>query len=153
MSNIDYQEEWYDEVCEDMKPLIDKHWDEIALHKDKIKLNPDWEMYEALNKIDRLRIFTAREGEELVGYFIVLIHKHMHYQDHIYALNDIIYIKPEKRGSTLAYRLIKYVEKELKDSGVSVLMVNMKTHAPFDRLMEGCGFSNVERVYSKYIGE
>lgn len=153
MSKVVYQEEFYGEVVEDIKPLIAKHWEEIALHKDKIQLNPDWEVYEALNNIDRLRIYTARLDGELIGYFIVLLHKHMHYTDHVYALNDIIYIKPEKRGSTLAYRLIKYVEKELVDSGVSVLMINMKTHAPFDSLLEGCGFKNVERVYSKYIGE
>ena len=153
MSNISYQEEWYDEVVEDIKPLIEDHWEEIALNKEKIKLNPDWEMYEALNSIDRLRIFTVRDEGKLIGYYIVIINKHLHYTDHVFAMNDLIYIDDAYRGRTVAYRLIKFVEKELKESSVSVMMINMKVHSPFDRLLEGCGFTYTERMYSKFIGE
>lgn len=153
MSDIVYQEEWFDEVVEDIKPLIENHWEEIALNKEKIKLNPDWEIYEALNDIDRLRIFTVRDDGRLVGYNILIINKHLHYKDHVFAVNDLIFIDEAYRGRTVAYRLIKYVEKMLKESGVSVMVMNMKVKSPFDKLLEGCGFTYVERIYSKYIGE
>ena len=34
---------------EDIKPLLEKHWEEVALHQGKIKLNPDWKEYARLD--------------------------------------------------------------------------------------------------------
>lgn len=150
---ITYQEESYEQVVEEIQPLIFAHWEEIASCKDKIKLNPDFNMYKILNDAGVLRIFTVRDVGRLVGYFIVICQPHLHYSDHVYAMNDIIYIDPEYRGTTIAFKLLRSVEKRLKKDGVSVLMINMKVHAPFDRLLEKLQFSNTERVYSKYIGD
>lgn len=148
-----YKEESYEEVVNDIMPLYEKHWEEIALNQDKIKLNPDLEKYQTLNAMGILRIFTARDNGKLVGYFLVMVTPHIHYKDHSFAVNDIIYVHPDCRGGTVAYRLIRFVEKQLKADGVSVLIINMKIHSPFDRLLEGLQFSNTERLYSKYIGE
>jgi hypothetical protein len=30
-------------VKEDIKPLIEKHWEMVALNQGKIKLNPNWQ--------------------------------------------------------------------------------------------------------------
>jgi GNAT superfamily N-acetyltransferase len=150
---ITYQEELYDAVVDEIQPLIHAHWEEIASAKDKIKLNPDYSMYKSLNDARVLRIFTVRNEGKLIGYFIVICNPHMHYSDHVYAMNDIIYIDPEYRGSTIAFKLLRSVEKRLKQDGVSVLMINMKVHAPFDRLLEKLEFKNTERVYTKYIGD
>ena len=148
-----FAEEMYDEVIDEIAPLFEQHWEEIALNKDKIKLSPDLSKYKALNDLGILRIFTARNEGLLVGYFVVIAQPHLHYQEHTFAMNDIIYIHPDYRGSTVAYRMIKYVEKVLKKDGVSVLMINMKVFAPFDNLLEKLQFTNTERVHSKYIGD
>jgi len=148
-----YQEESYAQVVDEIQPLIKSHWKEIASCKDKIKLNPNFNMYKTMNELGILRIFTVRDFGKLVGYFIVMCQPHLHYSDHVYAMNDIIYIDPEYRGSTIAFKLLRSVEKRLKKDGVSVLMINMKVYAPFDRLLEKLNFENTERVYSKYIGD
>lgn len=150
---ITYQEELYNDVVDEIQPLITQHWLEIANNKDRIVLNPDYEKYKLLNQAGILKIFTVRDFGRLIGYFIVICQQHMHYSDHVYAMNDIIYIDPDYRGSTIAYKLLRSVEKRLKQDGVSVLMINMKVHAPFDRLLESLKFSNTERVYTKYIGD
>lgn len=153
MRKIKYAQESALEVIEEMDILTEKHWEEIAVNKDKIALNPDYEKYVALEDAGVLKIYTVRDNGQLVGYFLVMVTPHLHYQDHVFAMNDIIYVDPTYRGSTIAYRLIKFAEQQLKAEGVSVLMINMKVHAPFDRLLEGLGFSNTERVYTKFIGE
>ena len=148
-----YQEEKYGQVRSEIEVLFKEHWQEIALNQDKIKLNPDFDTYKTLNDAGILRIFTARQDGLLVGYFLVMVTPHIHYKDHSFAMNDIIYVHPKWRGATVAYRMIKHVENALKEDGVSVLIINMKTHSPFDRLLEGLKFTNTERLYSKYIGE
>lgn len=148
-----FQEEDFFTVKEEVDELFYKHWEEIAVNKDKIKLNPDWSFYETLYQSGNLGVYTARHEDKLVGYFVVVARHHPHYKDHIFAANDIIYIDPDYRKGLAGYYLIKYVEKNLKERGVSVLTINTKVHKPFDAVLQRLGFENVERLYSKYIGE
>jgi GNAT superfamily N-acetyltransferase len=150
---IKYQQEFLDTCEKDCQELIRLHWEEIAVNKDKIKLNPDWDTYHTLENSGKLRIFTARVKEELVGYFVVITGSNLHYKDHVFAVNDILYLKKEYRKGRTGIKLIKFAEKYLRDDGVSVLNINTKVHKPFDVLMEHMGFGLIERVYSKYIGD
>jgi GNAT superfamily N-acetyltransferase len=149
---IKYQQEFLYSVEDDAKPLLESHWQEIAVNKDKIKLNPDWDTYRSLEEQGKLKIFTAREDGSLVGYFVVVVTANIHYKDHLFASNDIIYLAPDYRKGFTGIRLIKFAEKCLKEDGVSVLTINTKVHKPFDSVLERLNFNLIERVYSKYIG-
>lgn len=149
---LKYQQEFLSQVKDECKYLIQLHWDEIALHKDVIRLNPDWEAYQNLEDNHKLRVFTARDEGKLVGYFVVLVGTNLHYKDHLFANNDIIYLHGDYRKGFAGVRLIKFAEKCLKDDGVSVLTINTKVHQPFDKLLDRLGFNEIERVYSKYLG-
>tara|TARA_R110000796_G_C14558582_1_gene434591 strand:- start:2865 stop:3323 length:459 start_codon:yes stop_codon:yes gene_type:complete len=148
---IKYQQEFLVQAQEDAKSLIELHWEEIALNKDYIKLNPDWEAYATLESLGKLKIFTARADDTLVGYFVVIINNHIHYKDHVFAANDIIYLHKDYRKGFAGVKLIKFAEKALKEDGVSVLAINTKVHQPFDGVLEFLGFSLTERMYSKYL--
>ena len=150
---VNYQQEFLTSVVDDIKPLIKSHWDEIALNQDRIKLNPDWDAYQNFEDQDRLRIFTSRDKDELVGYFVVIIGVNIHYKDHLFASNDIIYLSPNHRKGFTGIRLIKLAEKCLREDGISVLTINTKVHQPFDKLMDFLKFNKIERVYSKYVGD
>lgn len=150
---ITYQQEFLETCRKEAETLIQEHWEEIALNKDNIKLNPDWESYEALEFSDKLKIFTAREDGQLIGYFVVFVNRHIHYKDHLFAVNDILFLRECKRKGLIGAKLIKFAEVCLKEDGVSVLNINTKIHKPFDPLMDRLGFNLIERVYSKYLGE
>ena len=145
--------EAYSDIKNDLEEITRIHWEEVALNKDKIKLNPDWARYEALEKEGRLGIYTARCEGELVGYFWVLADYSLHYKDHMFAANDAIYLKKEFRKGLAGLKLIKYAEEDLKSRGISVLVINTKVHAPFDKLMERMKYNLIERVYTKYLKE
>jgi GNAT superfamily N-acetyltransferase len=150
---IKYQQEFLSQVQSDIKPLLELHWKEIALNQDKIKLNPDWDAYHNLELTGNLKIFTARSGEELVGYFVVMLNNNIHYKDHVFASNDVIYLHKDYRKGFAGIRLIKFAEKCLKEDGVSVLLINTKSHKPFDKVLERLKFKPIERVFSKFIGD
>ncbi len=100
-----------------------------------------------------LLFITVRDEEgELVGYNINFIHHHPHYSEHIYAVNDIIFLLPEHRHGLIAKELLDYTEQILKHIGVSVVTLHMKPTHPFKTLAEHAGFKQQEYVYSKYIG-
>lgn len=140
-------------VKKDILPLIEEHWELVALNKGSIKLNPDWEQYAALDSSGILKIFTARDNNKLVGYFILLVNNSLHYKDHVFAVCDIIFVTPEARKGATGYKLLKYAENWCVDNNVSLLNINTKVHMPFDSLLEKTGFKLIERLYSKYLGE
>ena len=151
---ITYQQEFLSSSeGKDREKLLNAHWEEVALNKDKIKLNPDYDRYYELEELGILKIFTVRDSGSLVGYFACFVMPHLHYKDHYFATNDVIYISPEHRRGFTALKLIKFAEGCLKEDGVSVLVVNTKSHKPFHKLMEFLKFSPSETLYSKYIGD
>jgi len=151
---MQYKQEFLDTVQKDIKPLLEKHWSEIALNQDKIKLNPDWGAYNTLERDGKLKIFTARDDEgNLVGYFVVIVGRHIHYKDHLFANNDILFLAKEYRKGFTGIKLVKFAEKCLKEDGVSVLTINTKVHQPFDKMLDFLKFNKIERIYSKYIGQ
>lgn len=151
--SIKYQQEFLSSCEKDCQDLIKQHWEEIALNKDHIKLNPDWESYHSLEESGILKIFTARDNQTLIGYFVVTVSRSLHYKDHIFANNDIFYLDESYRKGFTGIKLMKFAEKCLKEDGVSLLNVNTKIHKPFDTLMTFLGYKNIERVYSKYLGD
>lgn len=148
-NKIEFAHESLTQVKQEIKPLLEQHWKEIAINQEHIKLNPDWKQYARLDSINALRVYTARSGKRLVGYFVVIISKNLHYQDHLFAANDVIFLAKTHRKGTTGIRLIKYAEEQLKAEGISVMVVNTKAHQPFDKILERQGFELTERVYSK----
>ena len=148
---ITYQQESLVTTKEDARPLLEKHWEEIALNKDTIKLNPDWDAYADLEDAGILKIFTARLDGKLIGYFVTFVRSHIHYKDHLFAYNDILYLDKDYRKGFTGAKLMKFAEKCLKDDGVSVLVVNTKRHKPFDVLLKWLGYKHIENIYSKVL--
>jgi|TARA_R110000744_G_scaffold152542_1_gene266659 GNAT superfamily N-acetyltransferase len=140
-------------IKEEIKPLLEKHWELVALNQGSIKLNPNWQEYARLDAAGILKIFTARSEGELVGYFVLMTSKSIHYQDHFFAINDVLFVLPDSRAGATGYKLVKFAENHCKENGVSLLMINTKVHIPFDNLMVGMGFDLIERIYSKFLGK
>ena len=148
---VRYQQEFLASVYIEIQQLLDLHWQDIALNQDKIKLNPDWDRYEEAEKRDELKIFTARQDEKLVGYFVCLVQVSLHYKDHKFAHNDVLYLHPDYRKGLAGWRLMKFAQNCLSEDDVSLLMVNTKIHKPFDVLLKRLGYNHVENVYSKVL--
>lgn len=154
MFNLTYQKENFSDIKYELQPLLEKHWEEVAIYKDKVPYAPDWERYHNLESSGQLHIVTVRDAGELVGYYVSIISQGLHYRFTKYAINDIVLIKPEYRNARVGVDLFKYTERLLKEQeGVAVMTVHMKTFLPFDSLCEGLGFDYAERLYTKFIGD
>lgn len=137
---------------EEMRPLLERHWNEVAGHKDKIPLNPDFDRYKELANMDALCCTTMRSDGELVGYFICFVVPHIHYKEHPMAFNDAIFILPEyRRGLTPVISMLKSAEKELRRRGVSKIVINTKLTNDFGPVLRRVGFVAFETVYEKML--
>jgi len=151
--DVAYAVETLDECLVEMKPLLAKQWEEMALNKDRVAFSPDYDLYYKIEGAGGLHMVTARKGGTLVGYYVAFVSKHPHHKEHLFATNDFVFVEPSCRKGYAGVGLFKYAEKSLAELGVSVVVINTKAHAPFDNLCEYLGYSSEERLYSKYIGK
>lgn len=149
---IEIKEEKLGDFLEEMKPLLLLHWEEVAAFKDSIVFDPNYDLYFEIEKAGGLHCVTVRDDGRLVGYFLSLVHQHLHYQGSKWAINDVLFIHPDHRHGSLAMDMFKFAESKLRDMGCDVMSIHMKTYARFDRLVERLGYENVEAIYAKQLG-
>lgn len=145
------RETWADCVDE-LRPMFVRHWEEIALQKDKVPLDPCYERYEEMDALGALNITTARLDGELVGYMIAVVSPHLHYNSTVMAFHDIYYMKPEHRRGWNGVRLFRAAEQNLKDAGAEQFFVGHKVGLDLGPIFKRLGYSHVETTYAKWIG-
>lgn len=150
---ITFQVEKLRDRLEEIKTLLPLHWEELALNKDKVPLDPQYDIY--LNREDHgeLLFLTARSSGELVGYFLGFVSPGLHYKTCLTCVTDIFYIHKNHRGGLIGAKMFKAVEKELRRRGVDRWFAGSKVKADASALFEFLKFEKVEIFYSKWLGE
>jgi GNAT superfamily N-acetyltransferase len=151
MSKIKYQQEFLSQFQNDAQGLIEKDWDEIAHNKELRKLDPDWAIYDFLEKQGQLYIFTCRDNLKLVGYFLVIITPNLHSKGDTLAVTDVIYLDKDYRSGLLGYKLFLFAESCVKEDGYKVLQVTTTEMNPIDPLMLRLGYAKVETKFEKVL--
>lgn len=147
---ITYQREKASDVLEEIQPLIHEHWLEITHYPD-ILLDPDYERYAQAENSGALRIYTVRDGV-LIGYGIFFVNTNAHYKASLQAVQDILFLLPEWRGSTVGFRLVKFCEEQLRGEGVQVVYHHVKNaHPMLGSLLAHQGYEPVETIYAKRL--
>jgi len=151
VKDVEFKVESLADVIGECADALHEHWDEIALDKDEVKLNPDWDGYKRISDSGNMVIVTARAGKRLVGYSVYFISKSLHYKDILQAESDIFWLDPKCRVGMIGIRLLRFSEKVLKDMGVFRIFSKVKLHKDVGAVFERMGYHPVERVYSKRL--
>ena len=150
---ITAQVEPYSKCLPELMECYDLHWEELALNKDKVPLDPQYDLYEARDDAGPLLLVTLRETGRLVGYFIGFIAPGFHYKTCLTLTMDIFWTHPDVRGGFSGVKLFRLVEKEAKRRGVHRMFYGSKMHKDASRLFEFLKMEPVEIYYSKWIGD
>lgn len=136
---------------EEVKPLLPIHWEELALDKGEVPLDPQYDIYLARDANGEVMTIPLREAGRLVGYFIGFLAPGLHYRTCLTLTLDIFYILPEHRGSGGGFVLFEAVEREAKRRGVQRMFVGSKLHKDASWLFQRLGYVEVERYYSAWL--
>ena len=139
------------QVRKEIEPLLLAHYDEIALHKESIKLDVDWGKYEGLERNNALRVFTARDEGRLIGYSVFFLVWHPHYKSSLFAQNDVLYLSPEHRKGTAGIRLIDFSELRLRADGVLKVIWHVKCENDWSPILERKGYRKEEVIMAKVL--
>lgn len=136
----------------DFKAMFGGHYEELALDKDHVPLDPQYEIYFRRDALGEVIFVSLREDGQLIGYFVGFVAPGLHYRTCLTCTMDIFYIRPDRRGGASALKLFRTVERELKRRGVQRWFCGTKLHKDASRLFEAMKFKPVETYYSKWIG-
>lgn len=151
---ITYQVEKLEECLKGIEELLDAHFDEISTNKEKLGgQKMDVPAYVAMENNGALHILTARNGGEIVGYYVAFVTPHPHYAHSLTAFTDVYYIKPSERKGSVGIKLFKEAERTLKKRGVQRIFSGTKRHKDVGKLFEYLGWTETERLFVKWIGD
>lgn len=148
---ITYSVEKLADMLDEMKPLFNDHWEEIALFKDDVKLDPDYDKYLLMEKGGFIHVCTARDDGVLIGYFVSIITPHLHYKQSKTLASDIYFIKPDYRKGRTGIKLFQFAENEWRKEGVQVAYVGAKVSNDVTKVWERLGYKVVENKMGKLL--
>lgn len=144
-----FQRETLFDIIEEVGPLLESHYQECG--NPRVKLNPRWDQYAALERMGMYAVFTVRSELELAGYCAFFLSHHMQHADMLSASNDVIYMKPEHRRGMNAIRFIDFCEQELKALGAQAITYHVKTHIDWRPILHKRGYGDEEVAVVKLL--
>jgi hypothetical protein len=150
------------DCLEELKPLFDPHWRELALDQEKVPLDPQYPIYLQREAVGQVLCVVMREAGKIVAYFIGFVAPGLHYQTCLTLQMDIFWLHPDYRAEDsldqleahmLALELFQTVRDEAKRRGVQRWFAGSKLHKDASRVFEELGMIEVERYYSQWLGD
>lgn len=129
-----------------MVPLWQKHHAESNPYPD-IELNPNLPLYEAMDKMGTLRIYTARHDGRLAGYQVFFVNSHPHSRQSVQAMQDILFLDAEYRRGFAGYRFIRWCVEALKKEQIECIFQHIRSDHDFGLMLERMGYKRVDVVY------
>ena len=148
---IKYRQEFLDSVKTDSIGLIREHFAEVYPSRNVFDLDMDWDTYGTLQDLGRLRIFTARDGDKLIGYLWVVISPSLHAKGEQIPCEDGWFVSKGYRGRGVSKYLLSFGEKCLKEDGFKVLHMVASEDNNLDTVMDKCGYKKIETKFEKVI--
>ena len=151
MSIINFQvENWFD-CKEEIKQLLNLHWEEVANNEDCIFVKMDEEGYDELAKKNILHVITLRNNNKVIGYYGCFVKHHLHYKDSLTASTDVYYILPEFRKGYTGIKLFTFLENYLKSIGVQRVISSTKIKHDKSVIFKRLKWQETEKVYTKIL--
>lgn len=141
--SISYGTETYDQIIDELHPMLFEHWKELAVYKD-IPLAPDFDFYRDAARRGRIMIYTAREHDgTLIGYSIFAVHpSHPHYTGIAWAANDIIWLRPDYRRQGIGGAFQAFWDAKLTELGMTLVVIDTKvTHPELMYMLKAGGYT------------
>lgn len=131
--------------------LFKEHYDEIALNKQVMVLEPFVEKYLALEAQNEIFVLALHSGDEVIGYSVNFLFNHVHYAKLRVCSNDLLFVSKEHRNGRAGYMLIKETEKFAKQRDAQLMFWHAKPNTALEKLMPRLGYGYQDIIFSKEI--
>ncbi len=138
-----------EDVVHELIQFIKVHHDEAGTLTDG-EFAPNISRYLEMDRLGHMRIYTVRVEEKLVGYCVVYIFPHLHYSQTKWAQQDLLFIQKKYRG-VRSYRFIEWVDDQLRQEGVEVVLRSVTNGNDYSRLLKFQGYEENSVNYMRRL--
>lgn len=122
----------------------------ISMMMDMLHLEPQpvdisVQRYIELDNMGVLKPFLWLDGETVKGVALLFVSPSLRNQAIIDASTDVIWVKPEHRGSSSEF--VDGIRAHIKDMGVDYWYISSRDSAPIDGFLNKNNFEPLERLY------
>lgn len=149
MKEIIFQRERFSkELVDEIMPLTEEHFKEVS-HFEDVVPKANLGEYQILDVSDKLRIYTARNGE-LVGYAVFVVHDHPHYGVKA-ATQTLLYLMPHVRAGMTGLMFLRACDQKLKDDGVKLIYHASSEKKNITPLLKRIGYEKIEEMWGRRV--
>lgn len=140
------------QMWDDMQGLLVEHYSEIAQDKTHIPLAPNRARYEGLERDGKLLAIACRSPDgAMIGYSVFFINDHIHYDQTLFAINDVLFVTRSMRKTRAGMLLIDASEAQLKALGVKKIMWHIKPDYDWSNILTRRDYGVSETIYGKLL--
>lgn len=148
---LTFQSERWRDLADELRPLLFSQWEELALDRDTIPLDPDWDRYRDLDEKGALDFTTVRDAGRLVGWYVNVVAPHPHYKSTLFGFLDLYYVLPEYRKARVGLGLFAAMEKAMRNRGIKEVISITKSHLNVAPLFDRLGWRETGITYTKVL--
>ena len=148
---ISVQQETLFQIADEVDELLQLHYEELTLYKERVALDPIWSRYNEMESAGSFYVFTVRDDGKLVGYSAFFLVPHMHYAAMRMAHNDVIFLRKDYRDAHTGKRLIELCESRMKELGADRITWHVKLSLDWSPLLHRMGYASEEVVVGKML--
>jgi hypothetical protein len=151
-----FARETCDSVVGEIFTLMQAHYAEVAHHAD-IPPECDEAKYRRAEELNLLRLYTVRQEEALIGYWVGMLGFSMHYKSSFQARQDTLFLHPDYRQGLTGYRFLRWVDSQLAADGVEIVYQHNKLlesgRLDLEPLWRRMGYKPIYTVFWKRLKE
>jgi GNAT superfamily N-acetyltransferase len=148
---VEFTQEFLFMIESDLEALAKDHYSEVNHNPAVPAPKFDKELFRNLERMDMLRIFTAREQGDLVGYLVVVISPDFNVQGNSIPEELGFYIHKSYRAKGVGQSLLQFSEQCLKEDGHKTLVMSSTNKNPVDDFYKAMGYKEITRKYEKVL--
>jgi len=140
-------------VMDSLGDLYQQHYEEVYGGTNPYPLDINWDQYRKLDEIGMgMGLFAYYDGI-VVGYSINVLTPTLHSRHVVSCTNDVLYVDPIFRDTSLGLRLIKQTEEEAKRKRARAMVWYAPTDSTLEKILIKKKYKEWETVFTKDLGD
>jgi hypothetical protein len=150
---MQFQRETLFDVVEEVQPLLEEHYRELAKNQHVVKLKPDWDRYATLERDGGFVVWTVRDDTgALLGYAAFFVARHPHYMDLTLVNNDVLFLDKAHRTGRTGVRFIRYCEQEIAEQFAGACIAwHAKEGTALSTMLGRMGYGVQDIIFAKLL--